>query len=299
MQKALFEGRFYQTYYFANVVSDILRDQFSYIRILDDFYGNDKYLEFTKPFPKYSALHRFIEFVIYELIDEEVSEIKLDIRQDQVSHTSKFMTEFLDKVGEWHPSILPINETLMNYGIEHQSFMDWLLEHEKDFLQATNDDVSDYYDELLLVGDIEKLVEKAVNEVFFILFQNRELLLLFNKMMARQIEEVDLEGESDLDEEYQGKFASPGKLKRTNIPTWVRRAVYFRDRGLCTLCHRDLSGDLNLSNREQFDHIVPLAQGGLNDVSNIQLLCDDCNRKKSGIEIATSDYYEYWYPMTD
>jgi len=299
MRKALFEGRFYQTYYFANAVSNFLRDQFSYIRILDSFYGDDKILEFTKPFPKYSAFHRFCGFVIYGLIDDEVSEIKLDIRQDRVSNTSKFMAEILEEAGELHPSILPINEALMNYGIEHQSFIDWLLEHGKNFLQATDDDVSDYYEELLLVGDIETLIEKAVNEVFFILFQNRELLLLFNEMMARQIQEIDLWDESDSGEECQGKFASPGKLKRVNIPAWVRRAVYFRDRGLCTLCHRDLSGELNLSNREQFDHIVPLAQGGLNDVSNIQLLCKDCNRKKSGIDISTSDYYEYWYPMTD
>lgn len=290
MQRALFEGRFYQTYYFANAITNILREQFAYLRILDEFYGGG-ISALVNPFPKFSALHCFIEFMIDKIIDDEISAIKLDIRQDIVSNRSEFMNEVLKRAEEPHPSVLPINEALTYYGIAHTSFQDWLKEHGKDFLQARDDDVSDYYDELRLGGDFDVMLQKAVQEVFFVLFQNREILLLFNEMMARQV--------SVIEQNDEGRFASDGVLKRVNIPAWVKRAVHYRDRGLCTICHRDLSGELNISNREHFDHIVPLAQGGLNDVSNIQLLCEDCNRKKSGVEITTSGYYEYWYPMQD
>jgi len=295
MQRALFEGRFYQTYDFANAITNILRDQFAYLRDLNDFYGDDNYLELIRPFQKYSAFHCFIRFVIDALISDETSNIKLDIRQDRASRDEGHLEDY----GELHPSILPINEALTYYGIKHTPFQDWLKEHDKDFLQATDDDVSDYYLDLRLEGEFDSLLEKAVQEVFFVIFQNRQLLLLFNEMIARQVADVQLNDLTDLDDEYKDYFASPGMLKRVNIPKWVKRAVHYRDRGLCTICHCDLSGTLNISNREHYDHIVPLAQGGLNDVSNIQLLCQDCNLKKRDVEITTSDFYENWYPMTD
>jgi 5-methylcytosine-specific restriction endonuclease McrA len=51
--------------------------------------------------------------------------------------------------------------------------------------------------------------------------------------------------------------------------------------------------------REEFDHIVPLADGGLNDVTNMQLLCRECNRRKRDGEAVTSDFYEAWYEPQD
>lgn len=60
----------------------------------------------------------------------------------------------------------------------------------------------------------------------------------------------------------------------------------------------DLTGILSISgsSSENYDHIVPLARGGLNDVTNIQLLCEDCNRQKLHHKAMTSDYYyEDWY----
>ena len=37
----------------------------------------------------------------------------------------------------------------------------------------------------------------------------------------------------------------------------------------------------NIKNQFQRDHIIPIALNGHNDISNIQLLCPMCNRKKS------------------
>ncbi|MBV4522630.1 HNH endonuclease [Pseudomonas sp. SWRI74] len=70
-------------------------------------------------------------------------------------------------------------------------------------------------------------------------------------------------------------------MKRVTIPKWVRRAVFYRDRGRCVLCDKDLFGQINLENHKNYDHIVPLAKHGLNDTSNIQLLCKECNQMRS------------------
>lgn len=51
-------------------------------------------------------------------------------------------------------------------------------------------------------------------------------------------------------------------------------ALYQRQRGLCSVCTTDLHNGFHR------DHIVPLANGGTNDIKNIQLLCPSCNREK-------------------
>ena len=83
-------------------------------------------------------------------------------------------------------------------------------------------------------------------------------------------------------------------LPRVTIPKWVRKAAYCRDRGRCVFCNRDLTGIINLDLDEHFDHIVPLAIGGINDPSNIQLSCSHCNRRKSKKPATAYRYMEWW-----
>jgi 5-methylcytosine-specific restriction endonuclease McrA len=52
---------------------------------------------------------------------------------------------------------------------------------------------------------------------------------------------------------------------------------------------------MNINSAIHYDHIVPLAQGGINDVTNIQLLCDKCNLKKTSKNVFTTLKYESWY----
>ncbi len=59
---------------------------------------------------------------------------------------------------------------------------------------------------------------------------------------------------------------------RKRIPEKVRIAVWRRDQGQCARC----SSRLNL----EYDHIIPVAEGGSNTVRNIELLCEKCNRSK-------------------
>lgn len=48
-------------------------------------------------------------------------------------------------------------------------------------------------------------------------------------------------------------------------------------RGKCPVCKKDIRAKFHV------DHVVPIARGGTNDKSNLQLLCPSCNHKKSSI----------------
>lgn len=65
------------------------------------------------------------------------------------------------------------------------------------------------------------------------------------------------------------------KTPRISIPPAVREYVYQRDHHQCQSCGKTAQ-DSQLS----LDHIIPLATGGSNDISNLQTLCLDCNRQK-------------------
>lgn len=65
------------------------------------------------------------------------------------------------------------------------------------------------------------------------------------------------------------------KTSRVRIPSVVRTYVLDRDNSQCRSC-----GKTDLVASLQIDHIIPLAQGGSNDISNLQTLCSTCNQRK-------------------
>lgn len=67
--------------------------------------------------------------------------------------------------------------------------------------------------------------------------------------------------------------ASDDKEARRRIPRDVRQRVWQKYGGRCAEC----SSDTYL----EFDHIIPVAKGGGNSETNVQLLCRRCNLSKS------------------
>ena len=65
------------------------------------------------------------------------------------------------------------------------------------------------------------------------------------------------------------------KTPRISIPPEVRKYVFNRDKYQCQSC-----GQTNLETNLTIDHIIPLALGGQNDISNLQTLCFTCNQQK-------------------
>ncbi|WP_019507218.1 HNH endonuclease [Pleurocapsa sp. PCC 7319] len=65
------------------------------------------------------------------------------------------------------------------------------------------------------------------------------------------------------------------KTPRTNLPQSVKKYVLQRDNYQCQSC-----GKKNAETQLHIDHIISLANGGSNDISNLQVLCSRCNQKK-------------------
>lgn len=290
-QRPFIDLTYYDTYYLANIVKNVLEDPFTYLQSLDDFYGDDRYLSCVRPFQKFSAFHAFVAFIVAAVIDEDMGDVDLADRQQDAADLIELELEDEGALGD-PPTRLPLNVALEKFGIAHLSLEEWLKARLLAFADATDNDIAEYHELLREDGAIEELTEAFTREVFFVLFQNRNTLMLFNAMMARQVERG---ADEDVDPDCAQLFLRPGVLRRATIPKWVKRAVFFRDRGLCVLCQKDLTGLVNIWARDNYDHIVPLGVGGMNDVTNIQLLCQACNAEKRAGSSSTSSRYESWY----
>lgn len=286
MKPDLLEAKYYETYFVANAVNNVLGDPFDYLRNLDEFYGDLQYVRFLAPFQKFSAFHQFIYFIVESLIFEALEKVDLGGKKDE-SVKFKNIPSMEGRLTD-----LPINPALRHYGIAHSTFLQWLEHHNVAFDDADEDDANEYYGFLREFGAYDSLVEQIVEEVFFIMFLNRQTLMRFHDLVAGAISDIDVE---EVEFENRKWFARDGVLRRQPIPQWAKKAVFYRDRGRCVLCNCDLSNLVSLQNEENFDHLVPLARGGVNDVTNLQLSCADCNRRKSAGEPVTSTLYEKWY----
>lgn len=76
---------------------------------------------------------------------------------------------------------------------------------------------------------------------------------------------------------------SPLATKRvTGRRLQALRAELFKSQPLCVECQR--AGRVRVAT--QRDHVIPLAEGGADDESNVQPLCADCHEVKSKFESA-------------
>ena len=65
------------------------------------------------------------------------------------------------------------------------------------------------------------------------------------------------------------------KTPRIKITQSVRKYVLQRNNYQCQSC-----GKQKTEAKLNIDHIIPLATGGTNDISNLQVLCSRCNQQK-------------------
>jgi hypothetical protein len=66
-------------------------------------------------------------------------------------------------------------------------------------------------------------------------------------------------------------------LNLRSFPDKIKREVYEKQKGICPKCkkHFDIA-------QMEGDHITPWHEGGKTDTDNCQMLCKECNRRKSG-----------------
>lgn len=104
------------------------------------------------------------------------------------------------------------------------------------------------------------------------LYLEEEFILLAKEMELRKQKKFEkLKKIVELSEKIDGQDDT---FKRESIPDDVKIYVWQRDGGKCVKC--------NSQENLEFDHIIPISKGGSNTARNIQLLCEKCNREKSG-----------------
>ena len=82
-------------------------------------------------------------------------------------------------------------------------------------------------------------------------------------------------------EQQEGIFAYllSHEEKELNIRAFSekqKRLAYQRQQGICPICHKHFE-----ITEMEGDHITPWCEGGKTSDDNLQMLCKDCNRRKS------------------
>ncbi|MBT3185783.1 MAG: HNH endonuclease [Nitrospina sp.] len=86
-----------------------------------------------------------------------------------------------------------------------------------------------------------------------------------------QISDKDWIGETD--EDWNKIDTIEERKKRSiKIPSRVKKHVLKRDKGICSQC--------GSKKHLEYEHIIPLSEGGRNTVGNVKLLCKACNKRK-------------------
>lgn len=266
------EFKFTDTYYICSCVREIVRNPFGYLRFFDDIWCDGKVLNYVDGFSKAgNGLEIFISECIWKIYEE----LTAKVTEEDIIH----------RRSAGGPAKLTIEVLFDLYKIKYRPFMD---AHRKDGLSP-----GEYFYEV--DSEFHELNERLTKEVLNILFFDRHFLKMFNELLSEHLKEfVELhlvDNEYKFPDEFSCLFTSRGRLKRKCPPKWLRKAVYYREHGCCAICSTDLSGIFTNLKTENFDHIVPLDRFGSNDVSNIQMLCSQCNNSKRASSNKTSDIY--------
>jgi hypothetical protein len=242
------------------MVDNVTRDPGSYIRHIEDIFGDASSASLAQPFPKYTPFHSFINAVISSVVWEQAND--------------RIEVEMHGK-GLWIDHVIKANN-------DHLERDDW------DKVAAFRGSVGDYLSFLSEIGVVEQVSDLITDQVFHVLFSNRYTLRSFGRMISYYVT-------NDAPSFAPNAFTSQRRLRRVAFPQWAKTAVFHRDKGRCVFCKTDLSKLLSIETKVHFDHIIPLAHGGMNCVTNLQLSCEACNVGKGARSDLTSFEYEPWF----
>jgi hypothetical protein len=169
-----------------------------------------------------------------------------------------------------HPSMVEASETVAEISaLYHQD--------EDEYFRAVDQDTTYEHTDRLI-----QQFEKNIRSILDIYAENYAERVFHDRQLCEHISRtliaIGFDGSAD--------GSGPAKQwvqRQSGWPTWAVKAVQARDRGQCAQCGTSLH--LELAEDEHIDHIVPLAVGGTNDLSNLQLLCAPCNLSKGKQQI--------------
>ncbi|MFQ2019188.1 HNH endonuclease [Aeromonas veronii] len=124
---------------------------------------------------------------------------------------------------------------------------------------------------------------------FVLLFSDRDFLYRLQILISGIVSSLKIS-------DYPDYLKCDGVIKRpsTKFPEWLKRAVFYRDKGRCQICGIDLSNTYIYKNKN-YDHMIPLQSSGSNDPTNIQLACESCNKgKQDKLIVKKVPTQRYW-----
>ncbi|QFU89513.1 HNH endonuclease [Amycolatopsis sp. YIM 10] len=286
--------RYFRTYPIASRLARVANNPD--FHELEHFFVEDGVLEFTPNWQKDTLVHKFARWIADEKFIEDTSGPYV-LEYKRIENDSYETKRYL-----------PVDLCMIAYGFDLEPFdipppdgeMVEIGSNVFEWQESTK--VADLcYDYMLNdLGPSQayaELLGQIADEVFHVVFINRILMAQLNEMIAIKVAEVDPDCIAEYGDGARNFSRNGFRLKRGAPPDWVRRAVFHREKGRCALCRADLSPVLSSISEHQFDHIVPASSGGLNDITNMQLLCEPCNKKKSNLSSATSAVYQKWYTI--
>ena len=172
-------------------------------------------------------------------------------------------------------------ETTLNWisSRDNKSIEDYMLEHQHD---DDADELWVYYQSV--IDWVNRIFPKYRKEM-----KGIDWGLLYNEYKDQSYNSSKLEEQvSQLmqDDDVTKKsgiyyYLITGKEKYLNIRSFTdsqKREVYEKQKGICSNCKKHFE-----INEMEADHITPWHAGGKTDIKNCQMLCRECNRRKSGI----------------
>lgn len=111
--------------------------------------------------------------------------------------------------------------------------------------------------------------------------------ILYNKCKFNDYDSNELEQEIEklmMDDEVTSKsgiyaYLLTGDQKTLSLRTFTKaqkREKYEEQKGICAICEKEFDID-----DMEGDHITPWSEGGKTEIDNLQMLCKNCNRRKS------------------
>ncbi|MBF6399455.1 HNH endonuclease [Nocardia cyriacigeorgica] len=268
------------------------------LAMVAQFRDEERETEMIANWSKDTLVHKCARWAAHEMFYDETSGpyVRVDIVGDEPGELCSYR-------------YLSVTMALQHYEIEHDVFVvpspdgevvrvggnlsEW---QESD--KVANSCYEYFSGDLMWSEPYQQLLDQLADEVFHTVFANRALLYGLNWIASRLVSNLSAEKCAETPEVARlFRARGAGKLKRTTPPAWARKAVFHRDRGRCTYCRTDLTGVYDSLGSPNFDHMIPLAIGGLNDVTNLQLLCWDCNGAKSDKPLDASENYRRWFPQ--
>lgn len=231
--------------------------------------------------------HRSLILCLKEVLKQSIKNKKLDV--DFVGYPDKSKKVVMKQLNETPNCLRKVPDSVGCY-IRHEIIMEYLR-----FIKKANREFIDYAVKNTIISTkmkaahstgcieyIEKTTLRKIANPSYTITQEEEFLKSQEEIIIKAKELTDTELEKEV-------LKISGKVKKANISTtqYVRNPLILKlvkrqAKGICQDCKRP-APFINKQTNEPYlecHHIVPLSNGGLDNIENVIALCPNCHRKR-------------------